>query len=386
MSAWLTVNANALATSSAPEKLRVTVDSLEGEELGGVAETPQQIGKIPQSALLHALNQLAVMVSNGIDLAEAVMLTGKYCKHENLARLLRRCHAAVTQGSKMSAALAQEPAFPRWLTAMLAAAEASGSMAAALRRGTALIRSEIQLRGTIVSAMIYPAILVGASLIVINALVFFVLPQFGKVFSSMGKPVPASTAALLAVGAFARQYWYWFAGGFPVSAIAAYFVWRHPASRRGFDAILVYAPIVRDAYRPLATGRMLTNLGGMLSGGINLLDAVRLTRNGMSNRYFQKLLGDLEVELLAGGTTGHVLATADFLPPEAVQMAMAAERTGRMAEVFTDLGAYYEEEGGKQLKRLVHLIEPMVILVMGVLVAGVVLSIMLPLLDISSAH
>jgi type II secretory pathway component PulF len=125
-------------------------------------------------------------------------------------------------------------------------------------------------------------------------------------------------------------------------------------------------------------------LGTMLGGGLPLLEAIRLTQRSLSNGYFVSLLEQVEQDVLAGEQASRALVEADYLPAEAAQMVMTAERTGRLAEVLTDCGQFYEEHGERILRKLVHSLEPVIILVMGVLVAGVVLSIMLPLLDISS--
>ncbi len=341
--------------------------------------------RIPAAALLLTLNQISVMVGNGIDIAESLYVASKYCRNKPLAQLLARCHLAVTQGVRLSVALAQEPAFPSHLTAMFTAAEASGSMPAALRRAVEMLRNQQQLRSTIVSALIYPTILASASAVVLCALVFFVLPQFSHVFKTMGKPMPASTAILLACGQFARSHWYWFVGGAAVLIGLVVGCKNQPFVAQRIAWFSLYGPVFRNAYRPLTTGRMFSSLGSMLAGGVPLLDAVRLTKAVLGNHYFKGLMTEIESELIVGNPLSSPIAAASFLPPEAIQMAAAAERTGRLAEVFSDLGAYYEEEGSRQLKKLVHLIEPMVIIVMGGMVAGVVLSIMLPLLDISSA-
>ncbi len=378
MSVWL--NAQPSAALASPT---LTLNH-EPETVVHVAAT-RSSRRIPATALLLTLNQISVMVSNGIDLAEALGSAAKNCRNVQLAQLLQRAHTSVSQGTRLSAALAQEPMFPRHLTAMFTAAEVSGSMPAALRRAVSMLRGEQQLRSTLVAALIYPSILAFASVVVLAALVFFVLPQFSQVFANMGRPVPASTALLLDVGKFARSNWYWFVGLVGAVAGLLYAFRKHPQVAQKLGWLALYAPVLRNAYRPLTTGRMFASLGSMLSGGVNLLEAVSLTRQSLSNPYFKQLMRDVEADLLIGNQLSGPIAAASFLPPEAIQMASAAERTGRMAEVFVDLGAYYEDEGGRQLKKLVQLIEPLVIIVMGGLVAGVVLSIMLPLLDISSA-
>lgn len=341
--------------------------------------------RIPTGRLLMVLNQLAVMTQNGIDLSEAVATAAKHARNPDLAARLNVIHQTVNSGGSFSAALqAQSAVLPPTLPAMIAAAESAGQVPQALGRICLLMRNELQLRGAVTGALIYPVILILVSFAVMLALLFGVLPQFGEVFGNLGRPMPASTEMLLATGKWCRENMLGCGLATVALAALAYALRNHPQVRRSRDWVLIYCPLVRNAYRPLACGRMFRLLGTMLGGGLPLLEAIRLTQRSLSNGYFVSLLEQVEQDVLAGEQASRALVEADYLPAEAAQMVMTAERTGRLAEVLTDCGQFYEEHGERILRKLVHSLEPVIILVMGVLVAGVVLSIMLPLLDISS--
>lgn len=352
---------------------------------GAATAAEPRRGRIPTSSLLLVINQLAVMSQNGIDLAEAVETAATHARHPVLADRLRRIHEAINGGSSLSAALAEYgEGLPATLPAVVAAAESTGEVPQALRRLSNMLRAEMQLRSTVVGALIYPTILILVSVAVMAAMVFGVLPKFGEVFATLGRPIPASTALMLDVGVWARANGLIIA---VVTAVAGLTLWQlrsHPRLRRALDRALIYGPLIRSAYRPLATGRLFRLIGSMTHGGVPLLSAVQLTRQTTANSYFADLLQEVEDDILEGNLASRAMAAADFLPPEAAQMVATAERTGRLAEVLTDCGDFYEEEGARVLRKLVLLLEPMIILAMGVLVAGIVLSVMLPLLDISS--
>jgi len=342
--------------------------------------------RIPVARLLLTINQLAVMVQNGIDLAEALGTAARTSRHPGLAQTLERIQSAINSGSSFSSALAAHAeGFPPTMSPLIAAAESTGDVPGALNRISRLLRSEVQLRSSVNGALIYPVILIVVSFTVMTAMVFGVLPQFGEVFANMGRTVPLLTQWLLDFGQLCRSYWYLGAAALAAAIGGGYHFASHPSFRRVIDGFLLHAPVLREAYRPLSCGRMFRLIGSMVGGGVPMLEAVRLTRDSLRNGYLTQMLEDIEEDILAGSPVSQAMEDVSFLPPEAAQMVRTAERTGRVAEVLNDCGEFYEEQGERMLRRLVHMLEPVIILGMGVVVAGVVLSIMIPLLDISSA-
>jgi type II secretory pathway component PulF len=342
---------------------------------------------IPLGTLLLAINQLAVMNQNGVDIAEAVDTVSRYCKHPRLADQMARIHTSLTEGNTLSAAIAVHgEGFPANISPMLAAAESSGNLPQTLKRIAEMLRAELQLRATVISALIYPIILISASMMVMTAMMLGVIPQFARVFESLGKPVPASTETLLWIGLTCRAYWHMILGVVVAGGAGIIYFRKHPTLRKPLHATLMYGPIIRDAYRPLMTGRIFRALSGMVAGGVTLLEAVRLAHKSTSDPYWRELLESISENLLQGSRASEPMRNVDFLPPEAAQLVATAEKTGRMAEVLDDVGAFYEEDASRRIKRLVAALEPVIIMVMGVLVAGIVMSVMLPMLDVTTMH
>jgi type II secretory pathway component PulF len=336
---------------------------------------------------LLTLNQLAVMSQNGIEIAEALETIACHCTNKRLAASLRKIHKSVNSGQPFSAAVAAYGNyFPCTLAPMLAAAEATGDVPKTLGNVCTRMRGELQMRGTILGAMIYPVILILASSVVMTALVFGVLPQFASVFVSLGRPVPASTQMLLDLGTFCRSHWIVIAITTSSSLVLLYLARHHPLIQRPLNRFLMYGPLICRAYRPLQAGRTLRTLASMVAGGVPLLQAVRLTRHTVSDFYWRSLLDRIETELIDGATASRAMTGVDFIPLEAPQMMATAERTGRVAEVLDNIGEFYEEDAGRRIKRLVVTLEPAIILVMGVMVACVVMSLLLPLLDVTSVR
>jgi type II secretory pathway component PulF len=230
-------------------------------------------------------------------------------------------------------------------------------------------------------------LLTGISGSVIAILVVFVLPRFATIFAQYEVPLPIVTQALLAVAAeFRARWWLWLpltAGAMPLVA-----AWRlTDTGRRVIDGVLLKGAIVRDVTRPLLIGRACAMLGLLLQSGVPLLEAIRLCREAINNRLYKELFAEVEDSVINGHGMGAVLSASDFIPTSAREMIATAERTGNLTEVADLLGEYYQEEAESRMKQMVRIIEPLITVGMGLVVAVVVLSVMLPIFDLSTvAH
>lgn len=362
--------------TDAPDKAKPVFGNREGV-LGG--------RKPSGTAVLLTLNQLAVMTQNGVEIAEAIESVAENCTQPRLAQALRDVHGSVSAGSTLAAAIqSHREFFPPSLPAILMAAEATGDIPSAISRVVEQMRGQLQMRATLIGAMIYPAILISASLFVLTALVLGVLPQFQKVFDSLGRPVPTSTAYLLGAGDFCRDHIGFILPGIAVVLGTVYHYRSHRLMREPIFHVLMHFPVIRSAYRPLTTGRVFRTLASMILGGVPLLEAVRLTRRATVDPNWCALLQQMEQNLIEGKNPSEVLRRTQWLPPEAAQMMATGQKTGRIGEVLDDMGKFYEEEASRLLKRIIVAIEPVIILVMGAMVAGIVLSVLLPMLDVTN--
>ncbi|MEM9826936.1 MAG: type II secretion system F family protein [Planctomycetota bacterium] len=358
---------------------RQAIDDATGRTQGAIARST------PRGSVLMALKQLSVMSSNGMEIADALEAVAETCPDPRLAADLDDILEAVGGGTMLSSAVQRHGScFPRSLAPMLAAAEASGNVPETIQKASNRMRDEMQMRGTILGAMIYPLLLVGTSVVVLLALILGVLPQFAGVFESMGRDVPGPTAFLLSLGTCARRYWMI---GVPVGIAMPIGLWcfrRHRWIVGPMATFWMRAPMVRGAYRSLQAGRNFRTIAAMVSGGVPFLTAVQMTRDVVVDPYWRGLLDDVEAALVDGRAASEAFFEVDFLPPEAASLLATAEKSGRVAETLEDVGSYYEEEAARQMKRLITMFEPLIILGMGVVVAGIVLSVMLPLMDVST--
>ncbi len=342
-------------------------------------------GRVPKSELMLATSQLAIMTRSGVDLADALLNVADQCQHPVLKKTLQNVHEEVSGGQTVSGAMRNHMAiFGVTYVAMIASGEASGTLNDVLSRLAEMLRNEIRFRSTVVSILAYPAVLVVVAGFVVTALIMFVLPQFGTIFRDMGKPAPPTTQMLLDISEFLRGHLL-LVGGCAAGLLALLLRLRQSdAARMKCDRWMLTAPVIRGASQALLSGRMLRLLGTMLATGVPLLEALRLCASAVENRVFRSLLEDLEEEVVNGRGLAQAMIASPYIPPGAAQMAATAEKSGRLGEVLQAVGEFYEEEGERKLRQAVKLLEPAIILMMGAVVATVVLSVMLPLLDVSS--
>ncbi len=345
-----------------------------------------RFSRIKTSDLIVALSQLSIMCQSGDDLAEALNTVANQCPVPKLQSVLLATYQDVSQGLKFSAALAKHPkVFNESMVAALAAGEQAGRIVDVLERTTRMMRKDQNLRSSLMGMLMYPAVLCSITFVVVCSMLFFVLPQFATIFRDMDRAVPPLTSFLLSLGTGLRENW------IAIAVIAASVIGfgigfrKHTRIQRFVDRALLNAWILKDSIRALITGRIFRLLGTMLENGVPLLDSIRLCRKATRNSLFQEMFEKVEHEILQGEGMSQTLVDTSFLPAGAAHMISTGERTGKLPAVLQSVGEYFEDEGERRLRTLVKMLEPAIIVGLGGVVAVVVLSIILPLLDVTTA-
>ncbi len=353
---------------------------------GGISPRSLDRGRVTKRDLMALTSQLAIMARSGVDLATALGDVARECQNLKLRNVLERIHGEVLSGRSITSSLATcEHIFGQSYVASVAAAEAAGRLPEVLARLAALLRSELRMLSTIRSLLAYPLLLAGISALVVVALVFFVLPQFAGVFEQLDLTLPLITRILVGVANEVRgRIWLW--GPVTLSVVGAGIAFAmSTAGRRFLDRFLLDFVLVRDVTQALLIGRAFRLLGTMLESGVPLQTGLRLTRSSFRNVLLQSLFKTLEDDVVNGRGLSTGLASSRFVPSAAAQMVATAERTGTLALVSQQIGEYYEEEGETRLRELAGVLEPLMIIVMGVIVGLVVMSVMLPIFDFATA-
>ena len=335
--------------------------------------------------LLTVTTQLAIMTKSGVDLASAFESLAQQSSNERVRTVLARIHEDVTGGKAVSEAMrAQAEVFGDAYVASVAAGEAAGQLPKVLGRLAELERTEIRNRATIRTLLAYPILLATISSLVVTGLVIFVLPRFQKIFEQFEVPLPMVTQVLVAFSDTLRHFtWIW--APLLVAAIGGVITSRYTASgRRWWDRATLNTIVIRDITRAFYIGRTFRLLGLMIESGVPLLEGLQLTRNAVRNSLYRELFKELEDAILNGRGLASSLIKAGFVPPVAAEMVLTAERTGTLGMVTELMGAHYEEEGETRLRELATMLEPLIIVVMGVIVATIVIAVMLPMFDIAT--
>lgn len=343
-------------------------------------------GRVRKDQLAEATAEMALMIGSGVDVAEAIRAIAERDDGSPIAAAMREVYESIASGVPASAALARRgDVFDDAYVASVSAGEASGNVAEVLERLAELQRHEIELIGTVRGLVAYPLVLVAACCVVLVVAVLFVLPQFADVFDGMDTPPPVTTRALLATALFAKAHVAEI-GGLAAAAAAVAALWlRSPAGKLWRDDLVVGLPKLGPVACKLITARLFRQLGVLVRGGLPLLEAVRLCRTSTGHARFRRTLAEIESKVLAGGSLSPVIEAAKHIPPGASRMIRAAEASGTLGEVLDDVGRRYEADGRRELTGLAKIAEPAVVLVMGLFVGGIVMSVMLPLLEMTSS-
>lgn len=342
-------------------------------------------GGVPVQDRVNLTSQLAMMTGAGVSVSGALKSVIKQCQRPALRIPLEQVQEDVLGGSSLSGALSKHPKiFDPAYTATVAAGEASGRMQEVLSQLAGLQRAELKLRRTIRGMLIYPILLTVVSFSVILTLVVFVLPQFETIFDQYDLTLPLVTQFLMGIaGELRNRWWLWLPlfgaaiGGLVAARTTA-------AGRELVDKALIRTPGVRKATQTLIGARCCRLLGLLITAGVPLVDCLALLRQAISNCVFQELTEKLEDAVTNGRSLSDALENNEVLPASASEMIATAEQTGRMGEVCTLMGEHYDEEGETLARQLVSVIEPLVTIVMGGVVATVVLAVMLPVFDIAT--
>lgn len=341
--------------------------------------------KVKKAEVMLLTSQLVIMCRAGVDLAEALQNVAATCRNPTLKESLDTIYKDVAAGLSFSAAIRKQvQLFGEPYVASVAAGEATGKVPDVLARMQEMLQNDIKLQTTVRGALMYPSVLLGVCCIVIAALLLFVLPNFEKVFMDMGATPPASTQMLLDLSTELRRHlWLW--GGLGIVGIAAAIrSLRTERVRRAIDAFALKLSLVGEMLKSLISGRLFVLMGTMIENGVPLIQALQLGRSATRSVAYRDLLDAMQEEVLNGRTINSVLNSAAIIPPGVAQMVGSANQSGKLGTVMQLVGEYYEEEGQRKIQELAKLLEPVIIIVMGIVVASVVASIMLPMLDIST--
>jgi general secretion pathway protein F len=329
--------------------------------------------------------ELTTLLDAGLPLAQALDTLAELSDDESLARLARTINKAVRHGRPLSEALkASDGGFDDFYCNMVRAGESSGALDLALARLSAFRNARRELRQSLVSALIYPSILLVLAIVAVMILLAFVVPQFTVMFADAGRELPLLTRLVAGTGELLTRWWWAILLTLGGTGWWLYQDWSTPAGRARWDAWLLRLPLVGDLLRTINTARFTRTLASLLENGINLVPALEIAREIVANTVLSKALGQVVRRVREGEGLSAPLADTGQFPPLATQLIRVGESSGRLERMLAQVAGIYERDVQTTLKRFLTLAEPAIILGVAVLVTVIILSVVLMILESNS--
>ncbi len=348
------------------------------------AGPPSGKGRMSGGTLALVTRQLATLVTVS-PLEEALRTLMLQTEKPALRAVLGNVHAGVLEGYRLSDAMGREPrAFPPLYRAMVAAGEGSGALAPILERLADLLERQAEIRGKVVTALVYPAVLAIVALGVIAVLMAFVVPRVVEQFESLGQQLPLLTRIVIALSEGLRD-WGWLILLLGVlGGLAGAAALRRPTVRLRFDGAVLKTPVVGRLTRDLHAARMARTLSIMLASGLPVLEGLAITARTVPNTVLKASTVAMAEAVREGGGLSAAMRRADVFPPILVYMTASGESSGRLETLLDRAADYLEREVRTFTAVMLSFLEPAIIVIMGGLVALIVLSILLPILQINT--
>lgn len=329
--------------------------------------------------------ELSVLIATGTPLIDAISSVERQSTNENWVKVLKDVRMRLEEGDSLTAALNERSdVFDAVFRSLVAAGESSGHLDSMLQRIANLTRKQAQIRSSLIGAMVYPILLISVAVVVMGLLIGVVLPRFAGMFEALDTPLPASTAVLMAISDFVRAYWWGVIPGVVALLVLAI---RWVGSKSGREILSVYSlhvPKLGDIQRSFMTAQITRLMGVLLEAKVPMLDAIDLTRESVGNPKYKQLLDRAEDAVTRGESISSALSRDGLMMSSACEAVRNGEQTGRLAEVLVHVSDYLDEDNETFVKSASSLIEPVIMICLGIVVGFVAISMFLPLFDLTA--
>jgi type IV pilus assembly protein PilC len=267
---------------------------------------------------------------------------------------------------------------------LVKASEASGTMAMMLDRVGDYLNRELRTRRQVTGALTYPAFMLGTAFAVVGFMLVVILPRFARIYEMKATTLPTPTRVMITMGDFLREDWMWWGPAILVLALA-FSLWRRTdGGRKALDWVKLRLPIIGPMTAMLYVARSTRTMATLLAGGVGLLDVIRICRGITNNRAFDELWIDMECRVRDGKPMSGAFTDSIHVPPDVASMIASGERSGRLSEVMEKVAARSDETLESSIKHATSMIEPILIVVMGIIVGSVAMALLLPVFKMSS--
>ena len=341
--------------------------------------------KISTRDLATFTRQFSTLLRSGIQLTDALNALVEQCVDPHLERVLRNVKEEITSGNNLAEAMAKHPRFFSDLYVnMVRAGEASGHLDVVLTRIADYLQKQASLKGKVLAAITYPAIMVIVGLAVVIFLMSYVVPRITQILKDRGQPLPFITEVLMTASDFTKAYWIYVLlvmviGGFFLKSLIG-----TDAGRLKFDSMLLRLPIFGTLFSKQAISRFALTFSTLLKSGLPALDSLKIVALVVNNAKLTQVINNIHARIIEGADIATPIRKSKVFPPMVGYMVSVGEQSGQLEEILDRIAESYEEELDLTIQRLTSMIEPIIIILLAVVVGFIIAAVLLPLLDFST--
>lgn len=341
-------------------------------------------GRITKKDLVLFSRQLSILFQSNVPPIDAFQVLANQTKNPVFKEKITRISEEIESGTSLSQALALYPGlFSSFYVNMVKSGEAVGRLPEVLSQLADHLEKEYYFRSKLIGAMIYPSLVLFVFLLVLAAMIFFIMPQLIEVLEETGGELPLITKITITVTAFLRKFGWIIILAFLLLIIFLSRYYKTKEGKEFFDRVFLKLPLVGEFLKKIYLSRFAENLSTLISGGLSIVQALEITGEVIGNDVYQKIIFETRDRVKRGETISFVLQRyPETIPPLFIQLVVIGEKTGRIGNTLMNIVDFYRKEIDRDLERLLNFLEPLVIIFLGLLVGGLVGSILLPLYQI----
>jgi type IV pilus assembly protein PilC len=352
----------------------------------GTANRKKRGGSIKMRDVVIFTRQFSTMINAGLPLVQALDILAQQSENPALKDVTRQVVFDVESGNTLADAMRKHPkAFSELYVNMVAAGEAGGILDTILMRLAVFMEKNDALIRKVKGAMIYPGVIMTVAAIAITVLLIFVIPTFQSMFASANIALPLPTRIVIGMSHGLKTYWYMVLAGIIGLVVSIKRYYRTPGGKLNIDRLMLKLPVLGDVLRKSAVSRFTRTLGTLISSGVSILDGLEITAKTSGNRVIQDAIMESRASIAGGDTIAAPLKKSAVFPAMVISMIAVGEQTGGLDEMLTKIADFYDEEVDAAVSGLLALMEPVMIVFLGVVVGGMVVAMYLPIFDMVNA-
>ncbi len=330
--------------------------------------------------------QFATMINAGLPLVQSLSILAQQTENKTLKEVTKAVVYDVEAGNTLADALRKHPkAFPELYVNMVAAGEAGGILDTILLRLATFLEKNDALVRKVKGAMVYPAVIISVAVIAVAVLLIFVIPTFSSMFASVNMTLPLPTRVVIGASHVLTRYWWLIIGAIGLGLFGLRQYYATANGKKTIDGGLLKAPVLGDLLRKSAVSRFTRTLGTLISSGVSILDGLEITAKTAGNRVIHDAIMSSRQSIAGGETIAGPLLASGVFPPMVISMISVGEQTGGLDEMLAKIADFYDAEVDVAVSALLSLMEPIMIVVLGVIVGGMVVAMYLPIFDMVNA-